>query len=82
MYSFGSQRVGSRTGIIFNDEMNDFTFSKELLSSANAVSPGKRPMSSMCPAVVVNKDGYVTMVIGAAGSTYITSATAFVCISL
>ena len=90
-HSFGSGRVGSRTGIIFNDEINDF-----LLPSvnphpsgdgvppfhfANQIFPGKRPMSSMCPTIVMNKEGRVTMVIGAAGSTLITSATAYVCIS-
>jgi gamma-glutamyltranspeptidase/glutathione hydrolase/leukotriene-C4 hydrolase len=84
---FGSRVAGSRTGILFNDEMNDFwwpgqfTYRTNVTSPVdlpNAVQPGKRPRSAMCPAVVVNGNGNVTMVIGAAGGPYIAAATTFV----
>lgn len=99
--SFGSQRIGSRTGILFNDEMNDFIHdhqpwpriskylprqaddaskSPKSVSYANEVEPGKRPMSSMCPTIIVDGNGSVTLVIGASGGIRITSATAFVII--
>jgi len=57
--------------------MNDF-LSPEPLSYANRLEPGKRPQSSMCPAVVVDRHGDVVMVIGGSGGPRITSATAYV----
>ena len=75
---FGSQRIGKRTGILFNDEMNDF-LSPEPTTFANRVEPGKRPQSSMCPAIIVDARRDVVMVIGGSGSARITSATTYVC---
>lgn len=49
-----------------------------LASPANFIAPGKRPMSSMCPAIIINKHGDVELIIGGAGGTKITSSVAYV----
>ncbi|BFZ17068.1 hypothetical protein BsWGS_20107 [Bradybaena similaris] len=80
---FGCQVKGKRTGIIFNSEMDDFSTPNTTnyfnlpASPANFIKPGKRPMSSMCPAIVFdNHAGRVKLVTGAAGGSKITTATA------
>ena len=76
---FGSRIVAR--GIVLNDEMDDFNVSPDRpdvfsLSGgdANRPGPGKRPVSSMSPTIVVGDRG-VEMVVGAAGGPRIISAT-------
>ena len=70
----------SETGVIFNDENDDFSvkgianYFELPPSAANLIEPKKRPASSMCPVIVHSKDGDVKLSIGAAGGSLIVSA--------
>lgn len=81
---FGARLRSARTGIILNDEMDDFSTPGKSnsygvpASPANFIEPGKRPLSSMCPIVIVDEHGDVRMLIGGAGGIKITSSVAFV----
>lgn len=78
---FGAKRIAGKTGIVLNDEMDDFAIQPGvpngfgLIGSAqNAVAPGKRPLSSMTPTIVLDGEA-VRLVAGAAGGPTIITAT-------
>ncbi|KAH6604904.1 gamma-glutamyltranspeptidase, partial [Trichoderma cornu-damae] len=79
---FGAQIIEPRTGIILNNEMNDFSIpgvSNEFgfaPSVANYIRPGKRPLSSITPIIAAFPNGTLYAAIGAAGGSRIISATA------
>lgn len=78
-YSYGSGIVADGTGILLNNEMDDFSAKPGepnayglLGSEANAIAPRKRPLSSMTPTLIV-KDGKPILATGSpGGSTIIT----------
>jgi len=79
--AFGCKVIVPGTGVLLNDEMDDFSVQpgvpnafKLIGAEANAVAPGKRPLSSMSPTIVF-KDGQPILCTGAAGGpTIITQA--------
>jgi gamma-glutamyltranspeptidase/glutathione hydrolase len=80
--SFGSGFVAGATGVLLNDEMDDFTSKVGapnmfglVKGAANAIAPGKRPLSSMTPTVVVNGAGRAVLAAGAAGGPRIITTT-------
>jgi len=79
--AFGSKVVIPGTGILMNNEMDDFSIApgvpnhfKLIGGEANAIAPGKRPLSSMSP-TIVEKDGKVVLAVGAAGGPTIITQT-------
>lgn len=78
--SYGSKVVVPGTGVVMNNEMDDFSVQPGVRNAfglvgaeANAVAPGKRPLSSMSPTIVL-QDGKPIIAIGAAGGPKIISA--------
>jgi gamma-glutamyltranspeptidase/glutathione hydrolase len=74
---FGARVTAEGTGILLNDEMDDFSSKPGepnmygLVEGVNnAIAPGKRPLSSMTP-TIVTKDGKLVMVIGTPGGSHI-----------
>lgn len=70
---FGSKVVIPGTGVLLNNQMDDFSISPGVPNAfglvgaeANAIMPGKRPLSSMSPTIVL-ADGEPVMTLGAAG---------------
>ncbi|KAJ5247133.1 Glutathione hydrolase proenzyme [Penicillium chermesinum] len=78
---FGSQVLVPETGIIMNNEMDDFSIPGVsnsfgfIPSEANFIRPGKRPMSSITPVIVTRPDGQLALVAGSAGGSRIITAT-------
>jgi gamma-glutamyltranspeptidase/glutathione hydrolase len=78
---FGSGVMANKTGVMLNDEMDDFTSKIGVPNmyglvqgEANAIGPGRRPLSSMSP-TIVTKDGKTVMVVGTPGGSRIITAT-------
>ena len=67
-YFCGSGVLVPEYGFLLNDEMDDFSQNAQ---SVNAPEPGKRPLSSMSPTIVLDPQGRPYMSIGAAGATRI-----------
>ena len=74
---FGAKVTAAKTGVILNNEMDDFTAKIGVPNlyglvqgEANAIAPGKRPLSSMSP-TIVTKDGKPVMVVGTPGGSRI-----------
>ena len=65
---WGSKIAVEGYGFIMNDEMHDFSTS---LDSVNKLEPGKRPLSSMSPTVVLREDGSSFMSVGSPGGVRI-----------
>jgi gamma-glutamyltranspeptidase/glutathione hydrolase len=74
---FGAKVTAGKTGVLLNDEMDDFTVKLGVPNlyglvqgEANSITPGKRPLSSMSP-TIVSRDGKPVMVIGTPGGSRI-----------
>jgi len=70
------------TGVMLNNEMDDFSISPGtpnafglVGSAANAIAPRKRPLSSMSPTIILAQDGTPVLTCGAAGGPKIINAT-------
>ena len=77
---FGSKLMDGATGIILNNEMDDFSIPNHSNqfslppSPSNYIKPGKRPMSSSTP-VILLRNGRVQMIVGGTGGSRIISST-------
>ncbi len=80
-FSYGMGLVPAGTGVLLNNELDDFTASPGASNAyglvgyeANLPGPGKRPLSSMTPTIVL-KDGKPVLVTGSPGGSRIISTT-------
>ncbi|WHZ19198.1 MAG: gamma-glutamyltransferase family protein [Rhodanobacteraceae bacterium] len=78
---FGIKQIAGDTGFFLNNEMDDFTSKPDVPNQfglvqgeANRIQPGKRPLSSMSPTIVL-RDGKLFMVTGSPGGSTIISTT-------
>ncbi len=85
--SYGSCFVAGGTGVLLNNEMDDFTTAPGrpnlyglIQGEENTVAPGKRPLSSMSPTIVLDEEGELLWVLGSpGGSTIITTVVQLIC---
>ncbi len=77
---FGAKVTAAGTGVLLNNEMDDFTAKIGVPNlyglvqgEANAIAPGKRPLSSMSP-TIVSQNGQPVMVVGTPGGSRIITA--------
>jgi gamma-glutamyltranspeptidase/glutathione hydrolase len=74
---FGAKVVATGTGVLMNDEMDDFTPNPgvantygSIQGNANAIAPGKTPLSSMSP-TIITRDGKPVLILGTPGGSRI-----------
>ncbi|MBU6373438.1 MAG: gamma-glutamyltransferase [Alphaproteobacteria bacterium] len=77
---FGARVTAAGTGILLNNEMDDFSAKAGapnmyglVEGENNAIAPGKRPLSSMSP-TIVTRDGKLALVVGTPGGSHIPTA--------
>ncbi|GFT38497.1 glutathione hydrolase 1 proenzyme [Nephila pilipes] len=79
---FGSMILSPSTGILLNNEMDNFVtpnivnLQKVPPVRKNHIKPNKRPLSSMSPAIITDSNGNVMLIIGGSGGTQITTSVA------
>ena len=80
-YSFGSGVTIPGTGVLLNNQMNNFAYrygddsvEGRAASKGNRFVPGKRPMSTMAPSMVFNSEGSLTLITGSPGGSFIPAA--------
>lgn len=80
--AFGSRHLGARTGVLFNNQLNDFNRVPGLTdragrigTSPNQAAPGKRPLTSMSPTIVL-QHGRPKLIVGSPGGRTILSTVA------
>jgi gamma-glutamyltranspeptidase/glutathione hydrolase len=85
---FGAGVIAGGTGVILNNEMDDFSIKPGepnlyglVQGAANAIAPGKRPLSSMSP-TIVSRDGQVVAALGSPGGSRIPTAVIHTLINL
>jgi len=86
--NFGSRVTAGSLGFLLNDEMDDFAAKHGvpniyglIQGPANAIAPGKRPLSSMTPTIVL-EDGKLRFVLGSPGGARITTTVANILLSV
>jgi gamma-glutamyltranspeptidase / glutathione hydrolase len=85
---FGARATAGKLGFLLNDEMDDFTSKPGvpngyalIQGEANAIGPGKRPLSAMAPTIVL-KGGKLFLVLGSPGGPRIISTVANILIGV
>ncbi|XP_039271689.2 glutathione hydrolase 1 proenzyme-like [Styela clava] len=80
---FGSNVLGRKTGIVFNDQIGEYSIPGETVTKRwrpnNLLEPGKRALSTTCPTIILSRTPggpKVKMIVGGSGGTRIVSATA------
>jgi gamma-glutamyltranspeptidase / glutathione hydrolase len=78
--TFGAKLTGTKSGVVLNDQLDDFTKQKDvaafgLKQSPNRPRPGARPVSSMTPTIVVKNGQPVLAIGGSGGMTIATNVT-------
>ena len=86
--AFGAKLMVPKLGVILNNEMDDFGLAPEVANvyglagaEANAIAPGKRPLSSMTPTIILKK-GRPILALGGSGGPAIISATLQVALAI